>query len=120
VAAPHWRDVLLTVAPGVPSPARRPIVRAGLLRGWAEGLRTRVRAVTSPAGEPLAPAEVDWTGFPGGEPTRRPGRPETGRDAQTVIRSTLAQRHAWQDAAERDGLAIGEWIREALDAAARR
>jgi hypothetical protein len=93
--------------------------RVPLLVGWAEGDRRRVVRVVDERGGDVTPASVDWSGIPGGEPERRVGRPETGRDAQTIIRSTEEQRDAWRAAAERAGVAIGAWVRAALDDTAR-
>lgn len=98
----------------------RSAARAALLRGWGEGDRRHVVRVVDAEGHDLRPSDVDWIGIPGGEPERRVGRPETGRTAQTIVRSTDDEREAWQRAAERAGATIGAWAREALNEAARK
>jgi len=111
-----WRTLRLRVV-GSPRPVQA-APRPGLLRAWAEGDRSRVARVDGPDGEAVTPRDVDWTSFPGGAPDRRAGRPQTGRDVQTVVRSTAEQREAWQAAAEARGLTVAAWIRDVADTAA--
>jgi len=96
----------------------RAIARAELLRAWGEGDRRRVVRVVDERGEDLAPADVDWTGFPGGEPTRRAGRPATGRSTQVLVRLSDVEHEAISEAAARAGMSVAAWMRTVSLAAA--
>lgn len=50
---------------------------------------------------------------------RRPGRPPSAYPERYQVRHTPEQMSAWLAAAERDGRTLQNWIRRALDKAAR-
>lgn len=65
-----------------------------------------------------APADVDWSNFPGGEPARRSGRSATGRTQQVLVRLTPDEATAVVEAAERAGAAsTGAWLRDLAEKA---
>ena len=50
----------------------------------------------------------------GAGPGRPPGPPGSQRTARLVVRVSEAEREAYQAAARRAGVSVGEWVREAL------
>lgn len=107
--------------PGATTPVRvgasgRLAARMPLLVSWAEGDRRRVVRVVDERGDDLAPADVDWSGIPGGEPERRVGPPVTsGRSVegarQVLVRLSAEEHAACEAQAERAGMSLAAWLR---------